>query len=64
MTRIYFMGKSISCADAGKTCGWSATADTEEELMTKVQEHVTVEHKEIELNQETLEKIKSLMKDV
>ena len=58
------MGKSISCKDAGKDCGWSASAETEEELIDIVKEHVTVEHKDIEMNLETLQKIKSLMKDV
>ena len=43
------MTKSISCSDAGKDCGWSATAQTEEDLMSKVTEHVKEEHKEIEL---------------
>ena len=32
------MAKSISCADAGADCGWSATAETEEELLDKVAE--------------------------
>lgn len=34
------MAKSLSCADAGFDCGWSATAETEEELMAKATEHV------------------------
>jgi len=34
------MVKSISCKDAGKDCGWKASAPTEEELMEKVIEHV------------------------
>ena len=46
------MTKSISCSDAGKDCGWSATAESEEELMSKVTEHVLADHKEIELNEE------------
>jgi len=57
------MTKSISCLDAGKDCGWSASADTEEELMTKVTEHVLAEHKEIELNAESISSIKSLIKE-
>jgi len=44
------MTKSISCADAGKDCGWSATAQTEEELMHKVVEHVKEDHREIKLH--------------
>ncbi|KFM18729.1 hypothetical protein AAA799P11_01019 [Marine Group I thaumarchaeote SCGC AAA799-P11] len=57
------MTKSISCSDAGKDCGWSASADTEEELMAKVTEHVLEEHKEIELNAESISSIKSLIKE-
>ena len=58
------MTKSISCSDAGKDCGWSATAQNEEELMEKVTEHVTAEHKEIELNSESISSIKSLIKEI
>ncbi len=58
------MAKSISCADAGKECGWSATAETEDELMQKVSEHVQTDHKEIELNEENIAGIKSLIKDI
>ena len=58
------MTKSISCSDAGKDCGWSATAQTEEELMGKVTEHVKEEHKEIELNSESISSIKSIIKEI
>lgn len=58
------MAKSISCLDAGKDCSWSATADSEEELMNKVTEHVLSDHKEIELNAENISGIKSLIKEV
>ncbi|QUC64563.1 DUF1059 domain-containing protein [Nitrosopumilus sp. K4] len=57
------MTKSISCKDAGKDCGWSASSQTEEELMHKVLEHVKEDHKEIELNPESIESIKSLIKE-
>ena len=56
------MTKSISCKDAGKDCSWSASAETVEELMSQVTEHVLAEHKEIELNTEKIENIKSLIK--
>ena len=36
----------------------------EEELMEKVTQHVIEEHKEIELNSESISKIKSLFKDI
>ena len=58
------MTKSISCYDAGKDCEWSATASTEEELMSKVTQHVIEKHKEIELNAETISSIKSLIKEI
>lgn len=58
------MTKSLSCKDAGKNCGWSATANSDEELMTKVKEHVKADHKEIELTPENIENIQSLIKDV
>ena len=58
------MTKSISCEDAGKDCGWSATAETEDELMQKVGEHVQADHKDLELNEENIAKVKSLIKDI
>ena len=58
------MTKSISCSDAGKDCKWSASALTEEELMEKVTQHVIEEHKEIELDSESISSIKSLIKDI
>ena len=58
------MTKSISCSDAGKDCKWSASAPTEEKLMEKVTQHVIEEHKEIELNSESISSIKSLIKDI
>ena len=57
------MAKSISCKDAGKDCGWSATAASEAELMQKVTDHVKSDHKEIELTPKNIDAIKSLIKD-
>lgn len=58
------MAKSISCADAGKDCRWSASAETEEELLEKVADHVKAEHKDIELTAENVSNIKSLIKEI
>ncbi|MCA9811344.1 MAG: DUF1059 domain-containing protein [Nitrosarchaeum sp.] len=58
------MAKSISCKDAGADCGWSATAETEEQLLEKTIEHVKESHKELHVSPELYDKIKSLMKDV
>jgi predicted small metal-binding protein len=51
------MAKSISCADAGADCSWSASAETEEELMEKVAVHVKEEHKELKVTPELVEKV-------
>ncbi len=58
------MTKSISCEDAGKDCGWFATAETEEELMNKVAEHAKAEHKDMEITPEVVAKIKSIIKEI
>ena len=58
------MTKSISCADAGSDCGWSATAETEEELMNKVAEHANAEHIDMEITPEVVAKIKSIIKEI
>ena len=57
------MTKSISCNFTGKGCGWSAesTRNDDEELMSKVKEHVLAEHKEIELSPENIANIKLLI---
>ncbi|MGI9565546.1 MAG: DUF1059 domain-containing protein [Nitrosopumilus sp.] len=57
------MTKSISCSDAGVDCGWSATAETEEEILAKATEHVKESHKDMAINPEFAEKVKSLIKD-
>ena len=58
------MAKSISCADAGSDCGWTATAETEEELLDKVAEHAKIDHKDLEITPELVKKIKSPIKDI
>ena len=57
------MSKSINCADVGVTdCNWSATAETKEELMTKIHEHAK-EHGFTEVSPELLAKIDGAIKD-
>lgn len=57
------MTKSIKCADTGVNCDWSATANTEEELMNKIKDHAK-EHGFDDIPQELLSKVKSSIKDV
>ena len=57
------MTKSISCADVGATdCNWSATAETEEELMAKCQTHAK-EHGHDQVPPELMAKIKGAIKE-
>ncbi|MDH3677101.1 MAG: DUF1059 domain-containing protein [Nitrosopumilus sp.] len=58
------MTKSISCADVGSDCGWSATADTEEDLLSKVAEHAKEKHQGLEVTPELVAKIKSHIKEI
>ena len=57
------MTKSINCNFTGKECNWSAesTRNDDDELMSKIKEHVLAEHKEIEWNTENIANIKSLI---
>jgi len=58
------MTKSISCADVGADCGWSTTAETEEELMSKVAQHAKEEHKDMDVTPDVVAKIKSHIKEI
>lgn len=56
------MVKSIKCSDVGVDCDWSATAETEGDLMKKVQEHAK-EHGFEQVPQELVDKVKANIKD-
>ncbi|MDC0155058.1 DUF1059 domain-containing protein [Nitrosopumilus sp.] len=58
------MTKTINCNFSGTDCNWSAesTRNDEEELLSRIKEHISAEHKEFELNSENIENIKSLIK--
>jgi len=58
------MTKSISCADAGADCSWSASAETEEQILEKVAQHAKDKHPELEVTPELVSKIKSLIKEI
>ena len=59
------MAKSISCADVGMTdCTWSASAETEEDLLAKCQAHGKEHHGFDQIPPEVLEKVKGAIKDV
>ncbi len=39
------MDKSFACADVGFDCNWAESAESEEELLIKIQEHAKNTHK-------------------
>ena len=53
---------SFSCNDVGITCGWEATAETEDELLKKIAEHAADEHDMKEIPPDMMEKVKSAIK--
>jgi len=55
------MVKSIKCSDVGVDCDWSASAETEEELMKKIQEHAK-EHGFEDIPPELAAKVQSAIK--
>ena len=61
---MHNMTKTISCNFTGHDCSGSAesTRNDDEELMSLIKEHVLAAHKEVELNPENIENIKSLIK--
>lgn len=56
------MTKTIKCSDVGVDCDWSASANTEEELMKKVQVHAK-EHGFNNIQPELLAKVKASIKE-
>jgi len=56
------MTKSFSCKDVGIDCTWSTTHESEEAIMSMAKEHVSLVHKEIELNPGNIAIIKSQIK--
>lgn len=56
------MVKTMKCSDVGIDCDWSASADTEEALLVKIQEHAK-EHGFDEISPELAEKVKAAIKD-
>ena len=58
------MSKFISCADVGDDkCGWSATAETEAELITKIQAHAKDHHGFEQIPDDLFAKIKGAIKE-
>ena len=56
--------KEIKCRDAGVDCDFVARGNTEEEVLAAAAEHGKKDHGMTELDNETKEKIRSLVKEV
>ena len=54
--------KYIACAEIVPDCSFTATADTEEELMQKVAAHAAHDHGIIEVTPELAAKVKAAIK--
>ena len=55
---------SFRCKDVGRDCPWEATAETEDELMEKIAEHLKKEHGVImkELHPKVIDLFKKVIK--
>ncbi len=58
------MTKKFKCADLGMKCGFVATADTVEQLMSKIASHATEAHGITDIPKETLIKVQAATKDI
>jgi len=56
------MAKTISCKDAGPDCNFTASAETEAELLQQVTMHAS-EHGIVEITPELMEKVKAAIRD-
>jgi len=58
------MAKSMKCSDVGVACDFEARAETEAELMVKLQEHARTAHGFKDIPPELVAKVKAAIKDV
>jgi predicted small metal-binding protein len=58
------MAFELNCADTGAACPFSVRAETEDEVMQHVANHAAIAHPDRELNAETVEQIKGLVRSV
>jgi len=56
------MAKTISCKDVGPDCNFTASAETEAELLQQVTTHAS-EHGIMEITPELMEKVRAAIKD-
>ncbi len=57
------MAKSFACKDIGMSCGFTARAETEQELMGKISEHARSAHNMASMDDATMQKVRSAIKE-
>lgn len=57
------MVKRFACGDVVDGCGWSTSANTEEEIFRNVEAHAKDAHGMLEIPTEILQKVKAKIKD-
>ena len=58
------MAKKFACGDVMSGWGWSATANDESELFSKISEHAKNAHNISAIPDEIIQKVKSKIQDV
>lgn len=58
------MAKEFACKRIGLECGFTATAESETELMKKVAEHAKSAHHMDHIDNATMEKVKKAIRDI
>ncbi|MGC8680112.1 MAG: DUF1059 domain-containing protein [Candidatus Micrarchaeia archaeon] len=58
------MPKQFACKDIGMDCGFTATAETDKELMAKIKEHAKTAHNMAKIDTQTMKKIKAAITSV
>ena len=58
------MAKKFACGDVVDGCGWSTTAQNEEELFQQISKHAKDAHHMSEIPDEIIQKVKSKIIDV
>ncbi len=56
------MAKSFTCSDVGVNCNWSASSESNEDLLNKIKGHAKSAHNFEEIPPELYEKVKNAIK--
>ncbi len=56
------MAKKFACKDIGMQCGFTAKANTDDELMQKIAEHAKSAHNMAQIDAATMDKVKKAIK--